>query len=397
MYLNKIIVTIIGLTAYAVGFAQNPLSMNEAVQKALLHNPQMKASGLRKEQNNFLEKAAFDLTNPEVTLESPTGEFLTVGVMQSFSFPTVYSKQKDIAKQTTALSATAEIISKNDVTQQVQRAYLEVQYFTKLSTLLQLHDSIYSEMEKAAIRQFDAGSIDATARAFTQMKRAAAARELSNAIAQRNTAALALQILIGVSDNFITDEMNELTTEIPLVYRMTDSTLSTPSTFLQYAKQNKEIAVSLLSLEKQKALPGLAIGYMNQGARDTPNNLRLRAGITIPLWWWQYKGKINAAKTEVKIAEQQMFEQEQKLNMLLNAQFSSYLNYKQALTYFNHTGLSIGAALISDSQRMFAAGSIDYTEHFRNLEVAFEENMTYYETLFNLNQTVIQLNYITAQ
>ncbi len=397
MHLNKITFTIIGLTAYVFGFAQTPLSMNEAVQKALLHNPQMKASGLRKEQNNFLEKAAFDLPNPEVTLESPTGEFLTVGVMQSFSFPTVYGKQKDIAKQTTALSATAEIISKNDVIQQVQRAYLEVQYFTKLSSLLQLHDSIYGEMEKAAIRQFDAGSIDATARAFTQMKRAAAARELANAIAQRNTAALALQILIGVSDNFITDEMNELTTEIPLVYRMTDSTLSTPSTFLQYAKQNKEIAVSLLSLEKQKALPGLAIGYMNQGARDTPNNLRLRAGITIPLWWWQYKGKINAAKTEVKIAEQQMFEQEQKLNMLLNSQVSSYLNYKQALTYFNNTGLSISAALISDSQRMFDAGSIDYTSHFRNLEVAFEENLTYYETLFNLNQTVIQLNYITAQ
>jgi hypothetical protein len=37
-------------------------------------------------------------------LESPTGEFMTVGVLQSFEFPSVYVKQGQLAKAANSFS-----------------------------------------------------------------------------------------------------------------------------------------------------------------------------------------------------------------------------------------------------------------------------------------------------
>jgi len=397
MPFNRTIVTIaLSLIAFTE-HAQTKLSGEDAVQRALSLNPQLKVAQLRSQQNAQLQKAAVDIPNPEVTLESPSGQFMTVGVLQSFSFPGVYIKQKNLSRQTTDLSNTAEIIATNDVRQQVLRAYLEVQFYQILVNQMQQLDSAFAAIEGSALRQFEVGDIDATTRTYAEIQRGEAGRRLSDVRAELNAAMATLQVLTGISDNIEADDLMEYTPVTSLLNNTQGATLTNQSLFIRYAEQNQQIAKTSLSVQKQKALPGLAIGYLNQGSRDTPANLRLRAGITLPLWWWQYNGKINAAKTEIKIAEEQRNQQAQQISLLLNARVSDYFKYKFSLNYFEEKGLSLSQTLIDNSRRMFDAGSIDYISHLRNLNEAQSQQRNYYETLYNLDLAVIEINYITAQ
>lgn len=73
------------------------------------------------------EKAAFNLPNPEVKAESPTGEFYAVGVLQWFDFPAVYVRQKQVAKAETALAQAGQRVSENELRYTIRSLYLETQ------------------------------------------------------------------------------------------------------------------------------------------------------------------------------------------------------------------------------------------------------------------------------
>ncbi|HOY17621.1 MAG TPA: TolC family protein, partial [Haliscomenobacter sp.] len=98
-----------------------------AVSAALRNHPLVKAATFEVQAKKYAEKTALKLPNPEVNAESPTGEFYALGVLQSFEFPTVYARQKQVAQAETALAQTGQRVSENDLRYTVRSLYLEVQ------------------------------------------------------------------------------------------------------------------------------------------------------------------------------------------------------------------------------------------------------------------------------
>jgi len=166
---------------------------------------------------------------------------------------------------------------------------------------------------------------------------------------------------------------------------------------MKYADENKELSQKQLSLERNKVLPGVVFGYLNQAESNTPFDMRLRGGLTLPLWWWQYTGNIKAAKTQVEITNHEAMQQQQDLTIRLRVLLNDYKKYKTSLNYFETEGAALIAKMTDNSQRLFEAGSIDYITHLRNLNDAFLQEYAHLETLYFLNKTIIQLNYITKK
>jgi outer membrane protein TolC len=379
------------------GAAQKVLTSEEALRLSLLRSPNLKATDLQIEQSNQLQKASVDLPNPDLTFESPTGEFMTIGVLQSFSFPTVYSTQHKRAVQQTKINEITRELTTKDVAQQVNAAYLNAQYFTQLAKVLATRDSLYEQIMQSSKRQFEAGEIDANLYTYSQIQRGSVSIAYNDALSELSAALSNLKIYTGIEEEITVSELKELNNLNPIFILNKDSLATGQSLFVQYAKMQEEYAAQGIALEKQKALPGFAVGYLNQAGRDTPFDLRLRAGISLPLWWWQYSNKIKAAKTALHIAEENTHSQEQQLALLASSHLQRYKQYKTTLNYYENSGLALYAQLIKNSQRMFGAGSIDYIRHLNNLNEAYTMQQSYYETIFKLNQTIIQLNYITAQ
>ena len=68
-----------------------------------------------------MEKKATHIPDPELILESTTGDFMTIGVQQSFDFPTVYARQKQLAEQQTELSTKAKEQGQNSLSRMATR------------------------------------------------------------------------------------------------------------------------------------------------------------------------------------------------------------------------------------------------------------------------------------
>ncbi len=372
--------------------AQNILTEQAALDSAMKYSPLLRSAELQVKQSNFLRKTAFNLPNPEVIAESPTGTFYAVGVLQSVEFPTVYIKQGQVLRQQALLAEKGKVLTTTEVKRLIRSLYLNAQYNLQLRDQLKYQDSLYNQIQLSAKRQFEAGVIDYLAKTFTESQYG----EVHNQYTQSENALRAtlqqLKLYTGITSEPGVDPLNKL----PALIIQTDDSALAQSPVVQYTMQNQYVSQKQLSLERNRALPGLVFGYLNQGEKETETYYRFRVGFTVPLWFWQYSGNIQAAKAGLEISEQQTIAQQQQLTADLQTGVSEYTSAQQALIYYETNGLRQADDIINAAKRFFESGQTDNITYIRNINDAYAIKRTYLETLRNYNQSIININYITG-
>jgi len=165
---KPIITVIAGLLIIANAYSQKIISETDAVNMALKNSRNISAAGLSVLQQKQLLKSSINLPNPDVFIESPTGNFYTGSITQSIEFPTVYSKQYQLQKQRIVLAEKEKGFTENEVKFQVKQLYLLLQYAAALQQQLYGQDTVYERISTVAGRQFDAGQIDYLQKTFAE-------------------------------------------------------------------------------------------------------------------------------------------------------------------------------------------------------------------------------------
>ncbi|MCE3278600.1 MAG: outer rane efflux protein [Bacteroidetes bacterium] len=377
-------------------WCQKLISEDEAVNLALKNDSQIKASIMEVDQSKQLQKTAYNFNNPEIMMESPTGKFQTVGVMQSIDFPTVYIKQHKLYKQQTVLADAGKKISENDVKYQIKTLYLSVQYADYIFEQYKMQDSIYAKLKSSALRLYEAGQIDFLEKTMAETQYGEVHNQFIQAETDLAVALSQLQISIGIKETVSTNKIQRSSSSVSILAVKIDTTVIQNNPVLLYSKQEQIISKKNLSLERNRMLPGLTFGYLNQAERSTPMDMRLRFGITVPLWFWQYTGSIKAAKIGLKIAEQKMLSKQQALSIDMQKAQGDYLKYSQSLAYYENTGLKLTDEILSASKRFFESGQQGLVPYLRNMNEAYLIKLRYAESLKNYNQSVININYLSG-
>ena len=277
-------------------YSQKILQLQTVIDSSLVNNPSVKAANATIQQQQHLVKSAINLPSPEILLQNPTGNFYTIGAQQSFDFPTVYSSQKKVQKENVKLAEIAKTRSSADLKYQISILYSELLFEQQSLQLLQQQDSIYSVIAINADRSFKAGTIDYIQSSFAKLQAGQVKTNLFVAQANYNSILQSIKTISGIKADFLAD-----TNEVETLLK-TDATID-QNTNLLFAKQEIIISEKRLKLERQKLLPGFNIGFINAGEKDTPFKNQLFAGLRIPLWFWQYKGNINAAKSQIEVSK----------------------------------------------------------------------------------------------
>jgi len=376
--------------------AQQQLTENEAVAKALRNNKNIEAAALLVKQQQQLLKATVNLPNPEFYWESPTGNFYTGSITQSLEFPTVYRNQYRLQKQQVGLAQKEKQLTEAELKYRIKVLYLEAQYADSLTRLLYVQDTLYEKIKSSAIRQFNAGQVDYLQQTFAETQYGEIHNQYLQAVTKATSLIAQLQWVTGIKDSI---------TAVPLVINTSqlsftpepDSAGLVSNPAMQLAQQHQAVAKQNIALQKSRALPGLALGYFNQGERDTKWQNRFRFGITIPLWFGQYKGNINAAKTEQQVLQSKQEGLQQELSaQVINANSELQTNW-QAVQYYLQTGLRKAQEVITTSQRFFTSGEIDYISLLRNSNDAYQVFLKNLEAIKNYNLSVINHQYLMGQ
>lgn len=386
----KVIALFIALFVSQYMEAQTTLTLQQAIDSVLKRDPSVQAASLQMVQSQQLQKSSVNLANPEVLAESPTGEFYTIGINQSFDFPGTYVRQSQYQREQTKLAGFAKTISSLEVKFQVARIYLNAQYQFALVQLLTKQDSLYKEISDAADRQYTSGKLDLVQKTFANVQYGELHLKIHSAQSDYDASLQQLAMLTGITIAF------QVETLAPNLKKEKQNFSLAANPYSSYSLQQEIVSKRLWQVERNKALPGFTIGYLNQGPMTTPVGFRFRAGITVPIWFWQYSGRMNAAKTGIKVAQFQSQAQQQQLSLQLISAQSAMSKATSALLFYEGTALTQAETIESAAQKLFSVGESDYTTYLRTLNDSYSIRFNHLEAVRAYNEASLELNYLSG-
>ncbi len=376
--------------------AQQMLTEREAVDKALANSKNIQAASLQIKQQQQLLKSTFNLPNPEFFLESPTGNFYTGSITQSFEFPSVYSNQHRLQKQQIEVAQKEKQITTAELKYKVKVLYLEIQYTDSLTKQLYIQDTLYQRIMLSAIRQFKAGQIDYLQQTFAEIQYGEIHNQYQQSLIRAISFKTQLQWFTGIKDSIGVEPLTVALSQTQLTF-VPDSASLLFNPTIQLLQQQERVAKQNILVQKSKALPGFAFGYFNQGEKSTKWVNRFRFGVTIPVWFGQYKSNINAAKTEQEIIKNKQQGLQQELSAQTISTNREIQTNWQSVQYYQQTGLRKAKEVVTTSQRFFVSGEIDYINLLRNSNDAYNVYQKYLEAVRNYNLSVINHQYLMGQ
>ena len=405
-----IVMIIFGITGFG-GIQRSkaqtaPIPVNEAIALALKNNLQLKSSNLAVDQSRALQKSAFDPNKTAFTMsQDPTGggsNDNSISVSQSFALPGLYRNQKKVFKEQTGLAERSGNYTQAEIIRDTRLAYYN--YLFSLNTLeaLALQDSIYKHFIQKSELRFKLGETSnlelITAKnKYQEVQALKQAAETELAMEQLN-----LQQLLNV--NTIVTPADK---KLPALVYANDSTTGTNNPLLGYYQQQVAIARAKVDLERAKTMPELTLGYAQQFVIKSfdPANLNrgytpgtriagLQVGVAVPLFNGAGRARINSEKIATQIAETDYLGMQRKLSIQYQQELKNYSKNRSLAGYFTSGGLTQADEQLRIAQVSYDLGEIGYMEFIQNMTLAIQSKLNYLQTVKQLNQSVIQLQFL---
>lgn len=377
--------------------AQKLVAVDEAIVLAMDTSFQLRAEAYQIEADRLMERKATHIPDPELILESTTGDFMTIGVQQSFDFPTVYARQKQLAKEQTILSTQASHITAAALKSKVRTAYLEWQLDIAEMRQWKTQDSLFNLLSQVADRQYLAGQIDFVEKTYANLKFSEVHTQYIASLTGMRLGMQLIQLYTGITDSISPTELEKGTGDFVFTNAGVDEEAISNTPVLAYYQQSERISEKAIQLERSKVFPDFTVGYLNPADKNTPFPLRLRFGLSVPLWFWQYSTSIRAAETKREVARHTTSAGRQEMTQQWSKAKNDALKYQEALNYLEAEGLVQANELTEASNRMFVAGQYDYIKYLTTLTDAFQVKRQYLELVRNYNQSLITLQYLIGQ
>ena len=174
---------------------------------------------------------------------------------------------------------------------------------------------------------------------------------------------------------------------------------------IKMLEQQKNISAEQIALEKAKLLPGLLLGYnlnsfKGTGANDktyngTPQFSSVQVGLSLSIFTKAQKSRIESAKISSVIADRDI----ENAKLLLENKFKSasqvYQSNLDIVSIFEKTELKNAETITETAKKQFFAGEINYLEFVILVNQAIALKSNYTDAVWKLNQSAIELEYLT--
>jgi outer membrane protein TolC len=341
--------------------AQN--NIDDVLLEIAKNNKSIKENQQYIEAKKLQYKTGLTLKNPSVEYEYLNGSPANAGnqtdflILQSFDFPTAYSKKKQVAELQIGQTDFQLTAIRQDILLDAKQICIKLIYYNKkqaeLEKRLQNVNQLNSDYQKK-LNNGEANILDANKAKLQLINLQNDMRFNSSKIIQITQKLTELNGGIPIEFN---DTVYQIPPTVPYFNSLMDS-IESNSPSLKSLQQEKEINQKKVELTKALTLPKMEAGYRYQSILGQQYQ-GVHFGLTIPLWENINTVKFQKAQTlfsEVKVDEhknqhhseiKQLYEKYQNLNITLS-------EYKQILTAINNT------ELLEKSLKLGEISSIQY-------------------------------------
>ena len=407
---STIIASILSLFFIAncsVGFAQKSITLNAAIDSAIHNNLNVKNEQLKAKYQQLLipTRAAF----PKMGITAEAGQINSIyndsklGISQSFSFPKVYLNEKELMQQEWKSSLLNVSVKESLLKKQVSHLFYTILYVNQKKALLMQADSLYADLYKRAELRLSKGESNILEKISIETQLGAVRIQLNQILQDEEILKIEFQLLLNTTLSYLPLESeNKLKWSTIL-----DTSLIKNHATLRMIEQQKQIANANLEVEKSRLLPDFSLGYNNSSIRGTGADNKfysgsqrfsaVQLGLAIPVFARTQKDKINAAKFNREVAAQQYQSGIQRLQSEYQIAFVQYKKYLETVNYYESKALKNASLITTTANQQLRRGEINYLEWGQVIHQATLIKNEYLEALKNLNECIIQLNYLTNQ
>ncbi|MDX2191642.1 MAG: TolC family protein [Bacteroidota bacterium] len=374
------------------------LTEKVAVEQALQNNLQMKIADLKIDKQKSLKNAGVNLDNLQVLMDAPVEKRFTISVYQPFQFPTVYAQQYKFQKANINVAAAEKSITTNQLIYNVRTTFNQLTYLIEKYKTLKRQDSIFSDIIGINETRYRVGQISNLEKINGEAYYKQIQFNLMKTMADLLNAKIQLGILLGRPEDTTLWVNGNLKKIIDYeVNQIPDTTFET-NPLTNYYNQQQISFTRALKIEKSRQLPGFIVGYYDQvtdgKSAEQPFLYRFNAGITLPIWYWTYGAKINAAKKDFEIVKTQARYTNYQLKGEYSKELANLRNYSNSVTYFETTGNALANEILKSAREGYRLGSIGYYIYLQNLNQAFQIQINALDALVSYNNSLITLQYL---
>jgi len=387
------------------------LTLNQAIEKALENNGNMKAMNLKIEKLNTLQKSSVGLDKTDIGVQygqmnSFDNDF-AFSVEQSFKFPTTYKHQKDLNKVLVSSMSTQKLITQNDLTNEIKTVWYQLIYLKQTYELSKFEDSLFSQYEFDTRKKIQAGNATYLDKINADAKLMEAKLKMVEVREEISIQLLKLQILMNQSEPI--ESFNDTIIKRQLAKSFKNSSaLQNPK--LKYLQDLIYLKEKEIALNKADYLPEFSIGYFNQSMKGnhTVNGVEqyydgsqrfqgVNATVSVPIFTKATKSKVKASKIDQQIAQTNAEFYEKQIQNDYKIAISQYIKYKIQLDYFENKALAQVDLIIENSKKSYLSGNISSLEYVQSLNTAIDLKNKYNQTLKNYNQSIINIEYLVGK
>lgn len=376
------------------------ISLVQAIDSAQKNSLLLKKEDLLADYHQKLIKSGVDI--PQTNLLFEAGQFNSIygdtriSLSQSIKFPSIYSRQKDVLKAQWENSIYDKSLRNNEIKNNISELFYYIIFLREKKKLLLEYDSLYSEFIKKTDLRLSLGESNVLEKKNALIQQGQIVSQIIE-IESTLTAALSTFNWMLQTENLYEPQADFYTK----ILVPTDSILPQNHPLLLKQLHQETIASAGIALEKAKLLPDFLLSYNNQSIQGTgaDNNTynagkrfhSIQAGIGIPISNSAQKARVNAAKTEVLIAQNNTEISIMELQNTINNTRISYDKQLSLVKYFEENALPQIYEIQKVADLQFNAGEINYLEWMMLTHQAVQTRSDYLEALRQLNHYSLQI------
>jgi cobalt-zinc-cadmium resistance protein CzcA len=385
--------------------AQQKITLDEALARAVKNNNTLRNEKLKADYRQLLIKTAADIPKTEIAAE--TGHINSAyndtrfGISQTIAFPSVYKKQKQVYIEEWKAAVVNNSLKEFELKKTVSHAFYNIVYLRQKENMLQKSDTLFREFLSRVSLRLRHGESNILEKATAENQLAAVALQLKQLKGEIEVSLLELQLLLNSEH-----KVEPYATEKKLQpYFLPESIASNPE--LQLLQQQSKIAQAQAGLERANLMPNLTVAYFNNSFTGMgPDNVlyssgdrfsSVQFGLGIPIFAGSQRARIKAAKSASEIAESEYSARLQAMQSSYNQLLSRYESLSEAVAYFENSGLANADIITETANVQFFNGEINYLDYVMLINQSVTIKNGYIEALRELNQCVIEINYITTR
>ncbi|THU40669.1 CusA/CzcA family heavy metal efflux RND transporter [Niastella caeni] len=407
------IIILLGLCQPA--FSQTPaarkMPLEQMLQQANSNNLSLQASKSGVGYWRQLQNATTELPRTQVGAEyGNVNSFQNdtrFYINQSFELPVVYRRQKELYQAQEQAVTKQVALKQQELHKAVKTVFYNMVDLLERQQLLLRLDSIYSRFLNAATLRLKTGE-------STMLEKSNAEAQIQQLKLQQEQVKADLRIeqqqlqwLLNTRDNLLPEyqalqKKHEWTT---------DTTAITSHPAVQAQQQQVKVHAAQTNIDKARLTPGFTVGYSNQSiigyqTKDGIDQQYYGAGdrfhiyqlsVALPLFNKAVKSRIKAdqvqeetARMEVAATSQYLVNQWQQLN-------EAHKKYAEQVRYYETSGLQQAALITRNARLGFEKGDVSYVEWTLQMNNAVRIELSYLEAVHALNNTIIELEYLTGK